>query len=99
MGVCVGHLFSNFVLVALYSSAIILLRKRAGCFALMWCGYTCSVSLPRVAVGRSAVHDCEMSWSYSFVERRHLVAIQVASSLYKYLKKNDERNLRQYMYM
>ena len=37
-GVCAGALFSNFVLDALYSSAIILLRKRAGCLALMWCG-------------------------------------------------------------
>ena len=37
-GICVGALFSNFVLDVLYSSGIILLRKRAGCFALMWCG-------------------------------------------------------------
>ena len=40
VGVSVGALFSNFVLDALYSSAITLLRKRAGCFALMWYG-TC----------------------------------------------------------
>ena len=38
VGVCVGPLFSNFALDALYSSAIILPRKRVGHFALMWCG-------------------------------------------------------------
>ena len=38
VGVCVVPLFSNFALDALYSSAIILLRKRVGRFALMWCG-------------------------------------------------------------
>ena len=38
VGVCVGALFSNFALDSLYSLAIILPRKKAGCFALMWCG-------------------------------------------------------------
>ena len=86
MGVCVGPLFSNVVLDAFNSSAIILLRKRVGCFALMGCGYLCSVSLHREAVGQSAAFDCEISWPYSFVERRDLLAIQVASSLNKYMK-------------
>ena len=45
-------------------------------------------TLPREAVGQSAVCNCEISWSYSFVERRHLLAIHVASSFYKYMKQN-----------
>ena len=88
MRVCVGALFSSFALDNLYSSAIILPRTRAGCFALMWCGYPFSVFLPHEFVGQSAVCDCELSWSYSFVERRRLLAIQVSSSLYKYMKYN-----------
>ena len=86
MGVCVGPLFSNVVLDGFNSSAIILPRKRVGCFALMGCGYLCSVSHHREAVGQSAVFECEITLPFSFVERRGLLAIQVASSLYKYMK-------------
>ena len=79
--VCVGPLFSNFVLDALYGSAIIMPRKRADCFALIRCGYLCSVSLPHEAIRQCAICDCEIPWSYSFPEGRRLLAIQVASSL------------------
>ena len=51
-----------------------MLRKRASCFALMWCGYPCFVSLSHEAMGHSAVYDCKISWSYSCVERRRLLA-------------------------
>ena len=75
---CVGHVFSNFVLYALHGSGSVLLRKRAGWVALMWCGYPCSVSLQHEAVSQSAVCDCEMSWSYSFLERRGPSSIKVS---------------------
>ena len=54
----------------------------------MQCGYLCSVSLSHEAIGKSLVCDCKICWAYSFVERRRLLAIQVASSLYKYMKFN-----------
>ena len=60
---------------------------RAGCVALMWCGYPRSVSLPHEAVCQFAVIDCDSSWYCSFVERRGLLAIQAASILYKYMSK------------
>ena len=81
-----GPCFEFLILDVLYCPAIILLRKRAGCFVSTWCGYPCPVSLPHEATGQSAVCDCEITWSYSFVERRGLLAIQVTSSLYKYMK-------------
>ena len=65
---------------ALCSCTIILLRKRAGCFALMWCGYPCSVSLFHEAMGQSAVCDCEISRSYMFVEKRRLLYNDVYES-------------------
>ena len=58
--------FSNLVLGALSSLAIILLRKRAGCFTLF---VMCFVSLTNSAVGRSAVSGCGISWLYFLVER------------------------------
>ena len=83
---CYALIFKFCSFASLYSSAIILLRKRPDWFALMWCGYLCSVPLPNEAVSQSAVCDCEISWSYSFVERRRLLAIQIPSSLYTYMK-------------
>ena len=88
-GVCVGPMFSNFVMMPFIveSSSCRERAPIAGCFALMWCGYPCSVSLPREAVGQSAVCDCEIpSWSYSFVKKKMFAAIPVVSSLYKYMK-------------
>ena len=53
------------------SFAIITLRKRAGCFALIMyllsCGCYCSVSLPHGVMGLSVVCDCGISWSYFLV--------------------------------
>ena len=88
-GVCVWSLFSNCVLDLLYSSASSLLRKRAGCFALMWCSYPCYVPLPHEDLGQSAVCDCKITWSYSLLERRRLLAIQVSSSLYEYMQMHE----------
>ena len=81
-----GHYFSNLVLDPLYSLKIFLPRKREVCFTLivLWL----SVSLPQGTVGQSAVCDCDTSWSYSLVERIRLPATQIASSLYKHMKKN-----------
>ena len=45
--------------------AIVLKRKKAGCFASIvlqtYCYYKCSVALPPGAVGWSAVCDCGIS--------------------------------------
>ena len=46
------------------------------------------MSLPHGAVGQSAVCDCDISWSYVLVERRRLLAVQIASNLYKYYEVN-----------
>ena len=56
-------MFFHLVFDALSGSAIILLRKMAGCFTLivLWL----SVSLPRGVMARSAVCDCDISWSYA----------------------------------
>ena len=74
-----SHCFSNLVFNALSRSAIILLRKTAGCFTLKkpWL----SVSIPHGAMGRSAVCDCDIFWSYSLVESICLLAIQIAPSI------------------
>ena len=55
--VCITYVLSSF--------AIILTRKRAGCFAFivfqMSCYCKCSVALPHGAVGWSVVCDCGIS--------------------------------------
>ena len=63
---CFGPFFSNLVLDALSRSAIILLRKMAGCLSLnkAWL----SVSIPHGVMGQSAVCDYDISSLYSFVE-------------------------------
>ena len=71
--------FSNLVLGALSSSAIILLRRKTGCFTLF---IMRSVSLTQRAVGRSAVSSCGISWLYSREERISLLAIQIASRFF-----------------
>ena len=62
--------FCYAVLSALYRFAIILMRKRGGCFTLivflMSCGCKCYVTLPHGVVGGSAVCDCGIFWSYTF---------------------------------
>ena len=68
------HCFLILVLDALSSSAIIFLRKMAGCFTLIV--FWLSVSLPLGAVCPFAICDCDISWSYSLVERICLMAIQ-----------------------
>ena len=62
----------NFLLFSTFWSsrfAIILMGKRAGCFALtvfrMSCDSQCSVALPHGAVAWSAVCDCGISCLYS----------------------------------
>ena len=74
-----GSSFSNLVPDALFRSAIILLRKMAGCFTLdkSWL----SVSILNGVMCRSAVCYCEMSWSYSHLESICLLAIQMATCL------------------
>ena len=76
---CFGPLFSNLVLDALSRSAIISLRKMAGCCTLnkSWL----SVTISHGAMGQSVVCDCDIFWSYSLVESICLLAIQIASSL------------------
>ena len=58
-------LFRYALLYVLFSFAIILKRKRAGCFAFivlrMPCYCKCSLALPRDDVGWSAVCDCGIS--------------------------------------
>ena len=61
VGVLCLYLFC-YALLCVYSSfAIILKRKKAGCFAIivlqMYCYFKCSVTLPHGAVGWPAVCD------------------------------------------
>ena len=44
------------------------------------------MSLFQCAVGRSAVCDYDIPWSYSLVERKSLLAIQIGSNFYRYMK-------------
>ena len=65
-GFCVGSLFYGVALRVLSSLAIILLRKRAGCFTLtvflLLYGCQCSVPLPPCAIGWCVLCDCGISW-------------------------------------
>ena len=58
-------LFCNALLCVLSSFAVILKRKRVGCFASivlrMCCYCKCCVALPHGAVSWSAVCDCDIS--------------------------------------
>ena len=58
-------LFSYLILDALSCSAIVLLRKMAGCFTLISSGDLCPFLMCH---GSVAVCDCDISWSYSLVE-------------------------------
>ena len=79
IGVLFCAIFSDWVIDALSRSAIVLLRKMAGCFTLnrAWR----SVSIPHGAMGRSAVCDYHIFWSYSLVESICLLEIQIGLSL------------------
>ena len=62
-----GSVFGPCLLLSVLSIfAIILMRNRAGFFALivflMSCGCQCSVALPRSAIDWYAVCDCGISW-------------------------------------
>ena len=46
-------------------------------------------------MGQSAVCDCEIFWSYSFVERRRLLAIQVRKRAYIRSRYNKAPHLTQ----
>ena len=52
-----------------FVSILVSQSSRWGCFTLivflMSCGCYCSLPLPHIDVGWSAVCDCEISWSYS----------------------------------
>ena len=57
MGHCFLFPFSNLVLDAISSSAIILLRKRVGCFTLIvtWMWLSVYLSLPHGVVGQQCM--------------------------------------------
>ena len=46
------------------------------------------MSLPHGALGQSAVCDCNISWPYSLVDMICLLAIELATSLYKHIMQN-----------
>ena len=71
---CAGPLFFNMVFGGISSLATILLLNAYV--------YMCYVPLLMVP---SAVYDCDSSWSYSLVEKKRLLAIQIALNLYKYM--------------
>ena len=69
-GLCVGLLVCGVVLCALFSSVVILPRKRELAASILLCyGCMCSVSLPHCAMVTSAV------WSVivTFPDRTHLL--------------------------
>ena len=78
MGVCNCSRFCCTLLYVHSSIAVILMGKR-GLVALLglssWCLMMVEFSLPRSAMGLSAVCDCGISCSYSlfWVQARHLV--------------------------
>ena len=67
VGVCNCSMFCCTFLHVHSSFAIILMGKRAGCFAyfVVLVSRDCCVALPRGVMGLSAVCDCGISLSYS----------------------------------